>query len=151
MDQINCSIIPPGNQLLCKYTVWQNVLSTNKTALQVSGEQTQGIILSLQQAMVLSCVTVMQKAISQMEANYNGNVTITTIVDLPVRCESQFTMRDNLGNEHTRKHVSIGIYKQSVQVVLPGGWALPPQYMFILHCQMLPEQKTIGVMSQLAS
>ena len=71
-------------------------------------------------------------------AKHSGTVKVVTLIDLPKRCESQFTTRDDFGNEGAKQGLVFGCYDQSYQ-----RDDLPPQFMYVLHIQLLVKEHVI--------
>ena len=136
-DDIDVDVIAPGDQVRVTIGLPREVwLNSQRTAAQtVNGNNNQSLITSR--------VTAHQATINEVVAEHGGRIVVTTLIDLPRRCELITTTRDDNGTEGAAEGSSIGAYEQDFQVR-----GLPKQYCFILHIQLLVKEDIVAQSSK---
>ena len=92
------------------------------------------------EAMISSCITCGQHAISKFQQQFKGGKTIVeAMIPMLEPVYQEFCICDDFGNKDTLPGKAIGIYEQPIQID-----GLPKQYCFMLHLNMMPKQGVIA-------
>ena len=136
-EDIDVDVVAPGDQVRVTIGLPKEVwLNSQRTAAQTAtGNNNQSLLTSR--------VTSHQETINEVVADHGGRIVVTTLIDLPRRCELITTTRDDNGNENAAEGSSIGAYEQDYQVR-----GLPKQFCFILHIQLLVKEDIIAQSSK---
>ena len=128
LNQLDCSVISKGMQVKVLYKSPGVFSNSSHTSAFISGNPSQ------EAGMITSCVIAHQNAINTMtnEAD-GGTLSYEAIIDLPFRCQLDFTSRDDYGRVGMGEAKVISVHPQGdpdfngiTEVVFKGI----PQYSF---------------------
>ena len=136
--QVDCHVLPCGKKVKIVFRIQDEFLTSRRQLIHVDGCGL-GAGLTDMQAALSNRATSHQMALNDLIAKHDGSVDFTTIINLPVECESQFTTRDDQGNEAAREGLAFGCYEQDYQLD-----DFPPQFMHLLHIQLLVKETVVA-------
>ena len=139
---VKVEVIEPGDKVKVTLRIQDEFLTTRRTVIQVGGRGFGQGGFTDTQAALSNRVTSNQNRLNDLIAEHSGTVQVVTLIDLPKRCESQFTTRDDFGNEGAKKGLVFGCYEQAFQ-----RDGLPPQFMHVLHIQLLVKEHVVAMAS----
>jgi hypothetical protein len=134
-DQLRAHIIEDGMAVRVLYRPPPVFLMSNRIAEDIPGFESDP-----DAAVVASRVVGHHAAINQIVNKHSGEVEWEIIIPLPVKCEQQFTDRNDYGVARSAKPISIGVYRHG-DPLFEGNADIGPQYAFFLHCQLKVVQK----------
>ena len=135
LNQLDCSVISKGMQVKVLVRSPGVFSNSSRTSAFISGNPSQ------EAGMITSRVIAHQEAITAMTNEAEGGVLSSElIIDLPMRCQLQFTTRDDYGRVGMGEAKVIVVHPQGdpdFNGITEGVFKGIPQYTFLLNLQLV--------------
>lgn len=129
-------MLPCGRKVEIVFCIQDEFLSSRRQAIHIGGIGLRIGGLTDMQAALSNRATSHQAALNNdLIAEHNDSVDFTTIINLPVECESQFTTRDDQGNKAACKGLAFGCYEQDHQLKDICSTTIYASTSYQTHCE----------------